>query len=97
MPNRPKQLLPIKTQWNRSPEQGITYLHPRYLKASKMSFVTEKIKRFMAAEDGPTTVEYAVLLALMVGLMMSALLYVSEQAHGVSNDVVTGLDDALDY
>lgn len=60
-----------------------------------MSFVTEKIKRFLTAEDGPTTVEYAVLLALLVGLMMSALVYVGEQAQGVSNDVVTGLDDAL--
>ena len=61
------------------------------------SRIIQKVKTFLTAEDGPTTVEYAILLALLVGLMMSALLYVSEQAHGVSNDVVTGLDDALDY
>ena len=60
-----------------------------------MPFVMTKIKKFLAAEDGPTAVEYAILLALIVGLMMSALIYVGEQAQGVSNDVVNGLDNAL--
>ena len=57
--------------------------------------VTKKIKRFLEAEDGPTAVEYAVMLALIVGLMVGAITYVGEQANGVSNDVVTGLSDAL--
>ncbi len=59
------------------------------------SRLTSKIRTFLIAEDGPTTVEYAVLLALLVGLMMSALIYLGEQAQGVSSDVVQGLDDAL--
>lgn len=59
------------------------------------SKIINKIKTFLAAEDGPTTVEYAVLLALLVGMMISAMVYVGDQAQGTSNDIVTGLEDAL--
>ncbi len=55
----------------------------------------QKVWRFLVREDGPTVVEYAILLALLVGMMMAAIMYVGEQAQGVSNDVVTGMDNAL--
>ena len=35
-----------------------------------------KIRRFLIAEDGPTAVEYAVLLAMVVGMMMAAIIHV---------------------
>ena len=54
-----------------------------------------KVKRFMLAEDGPTTVEYAVLLALLAGMMISAIIYVGSEANAVSEGVVEGLDEAL--
>ena len=57
----------------------------------------QKIKKFLVAEDGPTIVEYAVLLALLAGMMIASLWYVREQTFGLSNDIVTGLDNALDY
>jgi len=57
--------------------------------------IIQKVKTFLVAEDGPTIVEYAVLLALLAGMMMAAMFYVSDQAGGLSNDVVTGLDGAL--
>ncbi len=55
----------------------------------------QKVWQFLVREDGPTVVEYAILLALLVGMMMAAIMYVGEQAQGVSNDVVTGMDNAL--
>lgn len=55
----------------------------------------KKAQRFLVSEDGPTAVEYAVLLALMVGMMITAIMYVGFEAQEVSEDVVTGLDDAL--
>ena len=33
----------------------------------------QKVKRFLASEDGPTTVEYAVMLALIVGVCMASV------------------------
>ena len=55
----------------------------------------QKTKRFLAAEDGPTVVEYAVLLALLVGAMMASILYVGSEAQEYSNIVVTELDEHL--
>lgn len=55
----------------------------------------EKSRRFLADESGPTAVEYAVLLAMMVGLMIASITYVGSEAGEISDDVVTGLDDAL--
>ncbi len=56
---------------------------------------SQKIGRFLKSEDGPTTVEYAVLLALLVGMMIASILYVGDEAQAWSDKVVTGLDDAL--
>ena len=55
----------------------------------------KKIRTFLVSEDGPTAVEYAVLLALLAGAMVSSIWYVRAQAVGLSNDIVTGMDDAL--
>ena len=57
--------------------------------------IVEKVKTFLVAEDGPTIVEYAVLLALIVGMMMAAVAYVGTQGNLVANDIVTEMDDAL--
>ncbi len=59
------------------------------------SGITCKIQRFLRSEDGPTAVEYAVMLALIVGMMITAIMYVGFEAQEVSDDVVTGLDEAL--
>ena len=55
----------------------------------------DKTGRFLKSEDGPTAVEYAVLLAMMVGMMMTAIMYVGFEAQEISDDVVEGLDGAL--
>lgn len=55
----------------------------------------EKVKRFLKAEDGPTIVEYAILLALLASMMIAAIVFVSSEAVEVSNSVVDGMDEAL--
>ena len=54
-----------------------------------------KIKTFLLSEEGPTTVEYAVMLAMIVGLMITAIVYTGTEAQEISDDVVEGLDNAL--
>ena len=55
----------------------------------------EKVKDFLVSEDGPTAVEYAILLALLVGMMIAALVYVGDEAKEMSDVVVDGLDNAF--
>lgn len=62
---------------------------------SMYSKILQKTKTFLGSEDGPTTVEYAVMLAMIVGMMISAIVYVGNQANAVATDVVDGMDDAL--
>jgi pilus assembly protein Flp/PilA len=57
--------------------------------------IYRKIRNFLIAEDGPTIVEYAVMLALIVGMMMAAIIYVGNQAGGIANDAATGTHTAL--
>jgi pilus assembly protein Flp/PilA len=36
------------------------------MKASSMSNLADRIRKFVASEDGPTAVEYAIMLALIL-------------------------------
>ena len=38
-----------------------------------MHSIWQKTKRFLASEDGPTAVEYAVMLALIVGVCLASV------------------------
>lgn len=42
-----------------------------------------KIKRFLASEDGPSATEYAVMLALIIGLAIGSLTIFGGQAGGL--------------
>ena len=42
-----------------------------------------KIKRFLASEDGPTATEYAVMLALIIGLALGSLSLFGNNASGL--------------
>ena len=60
-----------------------------------MQKLIQKISRFIVRTDGPTAVEYAVLLALLVGMMISGITYVGDEAKEISNVIETELDSAL--
>jgi pilus assembly protein Flp/PilA len=48
---------------------------------------TEKVRRFLQAEDGPTAVEYAVMLALIVVVCIASITALGTNANKVFNNV----------
>ena len=53
------------------------------------------VGKFLAGEEGPTIVEYAILLALIVGMMFASIIYVGNEAQRISEIVVDGMDTSL--
>ena len=47
----------------------------------------KKIRRFLASEDGPTAVEYAVMLALIVTVCLTTIGQVGHEANHRFEDV----------
>ena len=52
------------------------------------SFIT-KVQKFMKSEDGPTAVEYAIMLALIVIVCLTAIQAVGTAANDAFNNVST--------
>ena len=50
------------------------------------------VKRFLVSEDGPTAVEYAVMLALIVIVCLAAIASVGHQASHTFEDVRDALN-----
>ena len=46
-----------------------------------------KLRRFIASEDGPTAVEYAVMLALIVIVCLSAITTLGTNAKATFNNI----------
>jgi pilus assembly protein Flp/PilA len=53
-----------------------------------------KVKRFLVSEDGPTAVEYAVMLALIVIVCLTAISTIGTNANATFNKVATQLSSA---
>ncbi len=56
-----------------------------------MKNFTNSIKRFLVSEDGPTAVEYAVMLALIVIVCLTAITAVGTNASARFQDIATQL------
>ena len=50
-----------------------------------------KVRRFLAAEDGPTAVEYAVMLALIIVVCLVAITSLGSNANGTFSNVAASL------
>jgi pilus assembly protein Flp/PilA len=50
-----------------------------------------KVKRFLVSEDGPTAVEYAVMLALIVIVCLTAIRAIGTNASQTFNDAANQL------
>ena len=50
-----------------------------------------KVQRFLASEDGPTAVEYAVMLALIIIVCLTAIKSVGTNANATFTKVATQL------
>jgi pilus assembly protein Flp/PilA len=53
-----------------------------------------KIKKFLLAEDGPTAVEYAVMLALIIVVCLAAISAIGDNASTTFNNVSESLAGA---
>jgi pilus assembly protein Flp/PilA len=52
-----------------------------------MKLVAAKLRRFLVSEDGPTAVEYAVMLSLIVCVCLSAITAIGANASSVFSNV----------
>ena len=55
---------------------------------------TEKMRRFLTSEDGPTAVEYAVMLALIIIVCLAAIQAVGTQTNTVFTNTAASLGAA---
>jgi pilus assembly protein Flp/PilA len=56
-----------------------------------MKSLTLKVQRFLVSEDGPTAVEYAVMLALIVVVCLTAIRAVGTNANTTFQNVANAL------
>ncbi len=59
-----------------------------------MKNFAKKVQRFLASEDGPTAVEYAVMLALIVVVCLTAIQQIGTKANATFNSVQAKLGAA---
>jgi len=56
-----------------------------------MKSLTQKVQRFLVCEDGPTAVEYAVMLALIVIVCLTAITQVGKNASSTFNKIANSI------
>ncbi len=56
-------------------------------KGSKMKKFADSVKKFLVSEDGPTAVEYAVMLALIIVVCLAAISAVGTKANAKFDEV----------
>ncbi len=56
-----------------------------------MKSLTKKLQRFLASEDGPTAVEYAVMLALIIIVCLTAINSIGTNAKATFNNVANSI------
>lgn len=57
--------------------------------------LTKAFKRFLESEEGPTAVEYAVILALIIGGLISAAQIMAESTRESFDTSANAIDDAI--
>ena len=56
-----------------------------------MSTATSRVRRFLTSEDGPTAVEYAVMLALIVSAIITIVTNLGKSVSGTFSTVKSTL------
>lgn len=59
-----------------------------------MKSIVTKVQRFLKSEDGPTAVEYAIMLALIVIVCLTAIQAIGTNASSAFQDIADDLNDA---
>ena len=60
-----------------------------------MKSLAKKVQRFLASEDGPTAVEYAVMLALIVIVCLTAIQAIGTNANATFQNVADQIGSFL--
>ena len=90
--------------WCHRDEKGLGYLLCRcwfsawetpgttaILLEESVNLLASKVRRFLVSEDGPTAVEYAVMLALIIVVCLAAITSIGTRASSTFNSVATQL------
>jgi pilus assembly protein Flp/PilA len=56
-----------------------------------MKSFTKKLRRFLVSEDGPTAVEYAVMLSLIIVVCLAAVTTIGQNASSVFSKVANSV------
>ena len=56
-----------------------------------MTTLTQKLRRFLVSEDGPTAVEYAVMLALIIIVCLTAISAIGTNSSTTFNNVAQSI------
>jgi len=56
-----------------------------------MNTFTKKLRRFLSSEDGPTAVEYAVMLSLIIAVCLAAITTIGTNASSVFSKVAASV------
>ncbi len=59
-----------------------------------MKNIVSKVQRFIKSEDGPTAVEYAIMLALIVIVCLTAIQAVGTSANSTFQDIAADLESS---
>ena len=59
-----------------------------------MKSIISKVQRFLESEDGPTAVEYAIMLALIVIVCLTAIQAIGTNAASAFTDIADDLNEA---
>jgi pilus assembly protein Flp/PilA len=68
--------------------------HAPYLRKTEMNLIKSQIKRFIRSEDGPTAVEYAVMLSLIIVVCLTAVTSIGKKASTTFTNVSNQLGTA---
>jgi pilus assembly protein Flp/PilA len=66
--------------------------HPFFPSEEDMKNFVSKVQRFLKSEDGPTAVEYAIMLALIVVVCLTAIGSIGTNANTQFNAIATSLN-----
>jgi pilus assembly protein Flp/PilA len=59
-----------------------------------MKKFVSRVHHFLKSEDGPTAVEYAIMLALIVVVCLTAIQAIGTNANSTFNDIAADIDAA---
>jgi pilus assembly protein Flp/PilA len=59
-----------------------------------MRLFTERVRRFLVSEDGPTAIEYAVMLALIVVVCLATISSLGTKSNATFSAVAASLTSA---